>query len=317
MFFAAAAVAGFSPSANARIALPAGSTAEISIVNVDQAAVFHKQRQELVVQLTVSFTQNSETLDRFAVIIPVPSQPTSVTLEESGLMGELKAFDRRTFVRREQHAVILGDCMHEAIVRKPSDPPPSQLLNEWLASHGFSTVDPEDFQYYDENNWHFVVLRIYPKSKSETAVLKPLRISFATKRIVFPIRRFIEDGPDASLFLITKNNLDITPLEELGFDLQMYGGRTQRLRLKSLPESAELLVEELGDSHEVFKEFRRGHIHFFSATASGPLDVPDEIITLPGPYYTPIGVMQNVLACLAAVAIVILMNRQRSKSDDD
>jgi len=299
-----------------QIALPAGSDGSVSVVELTELAIYHKQRQELIVRAVLDLPAGPVDVDRLALIIPVPSVPEFIGFEDSSVLRDVKGYYRRGQGDLQEPRRITGDyeLTRRAIAADDTNPA-SQMLNRWLAANGFAPVEAADLKYYDENGWCFVVERVSGGKPLGIGALRPVRISFGGGRITFPVRIMAGPRPfSCTLFLMTKNNLDVTPLEDYGFGI---GDGASRKKLKHLPESLAALIGRSGGEYSVFKEFKRGHVYLFSATTDVHRpDWPGEV-QLPGPHVSIFGIMQNVLAVAAAALAVIIMSRRRKKTGNE
>ena len=309
------AAGGMAP-ARGQLVLPDEADRGVALVEVSQLAIYHKQRQELIVQATLDLPANATGVERLAFIIPVPSAPEYVGFEDSSVLRDLGTPHRHAAGGLWNTPEITGDYgLPEAAISPENDRPVSEALNAWLTLNGLGTIDAAKLKYYDEHGWSFVVQRVSGSTHSGRGTLRPVRISFGGRRITFPLRMMANEQPfSCRLFLMTKNNLDVTPLEDYGFSIS---AGPSRPKLKQLPESVGSLVGRAGAGYGVFKEFKRGRIYLFSAAAHiYKPDWPTEV-QLPGPHASPIGIIQNVLALAAAATAVIMLSRARKKPDGE
>lgn len=303
------AAGGLAP-ARGQLVLPGEADRGVTLVEVNQLAIYHKQRQELIVQATLDLPATG--VERLAFVIPVPSAPEYVGFEDSQVLRDLGAHRRHAAGGPWGTREIAGDYgLTKAAISPENDRPVSEALNAWLTLNGLGAIDSARLKYYDEHGWSFVVQRVSGSTHGGRGTLRPVRISFGGKRITFPLRLMAaEQSFSCRLFLMTKNNLDVTPLEDYGFSIS---GGPSRLKLNQLPESVGSLVGRAGAGYGVFREFKRGPIYLFSAAADVyKPDWPAEV-QLPGPHISSIGMIQNILAVAAAATAVIMLSRARKK----
>jgi len=299
-------------TARGQIVLPGGTPQTVSLVRLNELVIYHKQREELIIQAVLDWPAGEHDASRLAFVIPVPAAPESVKFEDSSVLDDMISYERREPNAPQRPPEAPGDykLTYPAITAE-EDEPVSESLNRWLALNGLATIDAAKLKYYDDNGWSFVVERVWGGEHHGIGALKPVRISFGATRITFPVRMMASSRPfSCSLFLITKNNLDVTPLEDYGFSISEGASRK---KLKHLPESLESIVSKAAANRSLFKELKRGHIYMFSA--AGDVHQPDwsgEVL-LPGPHASPFEIVQNVLAVAAAALAVIIMTRPRKK----
>jgi hypothetical protein len=117
-----------------------------------------------------------------------------------------------------------------------------------------------------------------------------------------------------SIFLLTHNTLDLALLEHYGFSVN---DSFNRVKLKQLPQSVETLVDRAAARYSVFRELKRGHIHFYSAVGEPRDPEWSSEVQIPAPHISIFGIVQNVLAVTAAVVAVIMINRPKKKSANE
>ena len=301
-------------NACAAVVTPGESLQQAVLAEVDQFCVFHKQREELVVQATVKLPDQAGSIDRIAFVIPVPGTPDSAVLESAPVLRDIRAFTRRSSFGLPAPPEVVGE-EQPSVISAGSKGPLSDALNRWLALNGLQTIRLERLRPYDDGEWSFVVQRAYTSGYSGNVLLRPVRISFNTRNIVFPLRLMQNDEKlVCRLAVMTKGSLNTEPLEEHGFAL---GESAGPVRLAQLPESVEMLVNRAGSRFSVFKEMRRGNVYLFSAAAEVHDAAWDSEITIAEPRIPLLSTMQNILAVGAAVAVVLLMNRAKKKTNGD
>lgn len=318
IYMIAAALAALAPPpASAQIVLPSGSQAKVAVSRIEQIVAYHKQREELVVRAALTAPEGAASVERLAFIIPVPAAPDLVEMEDSRVFSAMRTFELR---RADDGAVlpeIAGDYVWTVVSPKQGKPIHDTLNNE-LNDYGLNTLPNESLKYYDDNAWSFVVLRVSRCAHRNAGTLRPVRIAFESERITFPLKTVRQDSPvSAYLFLITKESLDLSPLEDFGFTL----GSPNRVTHKQLPERVDMMLQAFGNHSGIFKELRHGRIFLYSARAEFSADsrMPEWTteVQVPGPRTSPLGMFLNVLAAAAAVLAVLLLSRPRKKPQDD
>ena len=302
-----------------QVVLPSGSTTKVLVSRIEEVVVYHKQWEELVVRAALSEPEGAATVDRLAFIIPVPGDPDLVEMDDPAVFADMHGFDLRRSNAIPPLPEIAGDYVLSLIKREPGKPI-SETLNAWLELNGLNTLDESSLACYEQNGWSFVVLRVSRCSHRCAGLLRPVRISFEGQAITFPLKHVRQEQPvSASLFLITKDSVDVTPLEDFGFTLGSGGEVPNRVKIKRLPHSVESMIRKLGNHRGVFRELTRGRIYFYSARAvlgAGDADAPawQTDVQLPEPRMSAYGIAQNALAVAAAVLMVVLLSRPRKKT---
>lgn len=80
-------------------------------------------------------------------------------------------------------------------------------LNDWLKGSGFAPVDPANMRYYVKRDWTWLAIKA-DLPKSAKGRLRPLRISFASEEIVYPLKFSSHQGVFAlELYVVTSQPL--------------------------------------------------------------------------------------------------------------
>jgi hypothetical protein len=94
---------------------------------------------------------------------------------------------------------------YEISVVSAKDP---AALNVWLKGQGYGVVPEESLRFYVERKHTWVCVKTRPAGKR--LELKPLRITFATPRIVYPLKFSTHQGTfDFTLYVITEHPLTL------------------------------------------------------------------------------------------------------------
>jgi len=320
--FVIAAAALGAGAAYGQLVLPSGSQGSVSLARIDEIVVYHKQWEELIVRATIAEPVDMPTIERLAFVVPVPGIPDLAELQSSDVFTELKAFEQRHPDGADKVPEIAGDYVLSTVAREQGKPI-CETLNRWLELNGLNTIEESKLKWYDENGWSFVVQRISRTSHHGAGALKPVRISFEESYVTFPLKHAVQDQPvSATLFLITKDNLDTSLLEDYGFTLRLGADVPNRVNFKSLPQSVETMVTKFGNHRGVFKELRRGHVYLYSALADfTPGDASrqqwEADVQIAGPRMSVAGLTQNALAIAAAVLTIVLMSLPKKKPAND
>ncbi|MCL4730696.1 MAG: DUF2330 domain-containing protein, partial [Planctomycetes bacterium] len=136
-------------------------------------------------------------------------------------------------------------------------------LRKWLRDNGHAEPAEDALRWYAQRQWCWLVARLNSaRGLPDAADLKPLRLSFATPRPVFPLKLCDGRGAfDAEIWVITREKLDPAKLRPFGFaapeqDDDYYLQENRETGFTRLPES----VQELCRDSEELKGLRLGTI---------------------------------------------------------
>jgi len=96
---------------------------------------------------------------------------------------------------------------------RTTGPESGPALNAWLTESGFSEVPAANMAYYVERDWVWLAVKVNAakneSSLSATGQLEPLRISFPSEQIVYPLKFSSHQGTfDVALWVITAEPLE-------------------------------------------------------------------------------------------------------------
>lgn len=190
----------------------------------DQEAIvfWRKGREELILSLSYEANQDDEdspnakraakpgqTLPAdFAWVIPVPTAPDQYRVADSKLfeladklaekfkkpepkqkfLGGMGAFGGGGFVVggvEVVHQTRVGE--YEITALKGHGPKAATEVNAWLASHDYLGIPVADMEFYTAKNWTFLAVKV-AAGKTERGDLRPLHLSFASPRLVYPMK---------------------------------------------------------------------------------------------------------------------------------
>lgn len=217
-------------------------------MNVDResSAVHWDGRTE---QIVMRFSVSGDAARSAAWIMPVPSRAT-VELGDSGLFDELDELtrpehrDRYYFWPRGRDWPFRSSNGDSAGAPPPMAAAPPvgvvgrqrlgkfdvarltatdpEALSTWLHENGFALpprLGPE-LKPYVAQKWEYVAVRLAPEHEDEalTGTLDPLRIRFASERLVYPMRlsRLALHSQTLDLFVFAAHRME--PLDRIGGD---------------------------------------------------------------------------------------------------
>src|SRR5712691_7776595 len=161
-----------------------------------------------------------------AWVVPVPAVPDHYAVEPAKVFEELfklveesrprpPAFSRGVSVaavalKKILQRVTVGEYEIQPIRARGADAGPA--LNAWLSENGFGAVPVENMKYYLDASWTFLAVKMSPPqdrtSLEKEGGFRPLRISFASNRIVYPLKFSSHQGAfGVTLYVLTEQGL--------------------------------------------------------------------------------------------------------------
>jgi hypothetical protein len=209
-----------------------------------QAIIFHdKGREELILKVDFKLAGgDAQSLGDIAWVIPTPTVPDHYSVEDDKAFEELFRLtaDRPNNARSKSledkgewraaggiellKRVQVGDYAIQPIKARGKEA--AAKLNEWLTENRFSALPEKTVEFYVAKGWTFLAVKVAHKAGGEGGpasggALKPLRISFASEEIVYPMKISAGGGRfDATLYVITPDEL---PAEAVRDRAQKYG----------------------------------------------------------------------------------------------
>jgi hypothetical protein len=237
-----------------------------SIEQTAQSAVilWHAGRQELVLRNDYQITpaDDGQLPAAIAWVIPVPSVPDTYAIASRELFAELfTAFeslmidtdspnDSRGGIKRAQSngikllpAESVGEYTIQPIKTIGEDG--AVALNAWLRDNGFAEVPAAAMAYYVKRDWVWLAVKADLANGGGEIVrrggLRPLRISFASKELIYPLLFSQHQGIfDVVLWVLTEQ-----PLNGLHNSLAPYGFHFDgKVHLDSPPATLSALQDQ-------------------------------------------------------------------------
>jgi len=237
------------PLAWACIHGPEGYEGEFHQEGQQALAVWDGGQEDLFLRPTVVFEEDAPA--EIAWVIPVPSVPSHYAEDKGRALEDLvkryrdltrprsarngpptdsvESFDDDASKSMELlEAKVAGDYTIQPI--KAHGEAGAKALGEWLQTNGFGVVPAENMRYYVEREWVWLCVKAKPSGRK--AKLAPLQITFATPRVVYPLKFSTHQGTFAlELFVVTK-----APCPEVTRQAKPYGLQHRSLELE-LPAS--------------------------------------------------------------------------------
>lgn len=275
-----------------------GGTARVVTVSAQRAIVFHAgERQELIMGLDAELPGEGPLPESLGWVITVPAPPdtysTAVsprTFEDAaGLYrarATLSALRKQgfSFARGGGAARSLGGSAQPPIVVTHETVGPYEIdriatagdaaaavvaLNAWFERHGFERLPAEELKDFVDRRETFLCVRTDPRQGSakdgaRRVRFPPLRISFASADIRYPVKFLARNGAFAlDLLIFSDRPLDLAANEEMlsrlhvpataTFTMSEADARRRFLRTVSV-KPAEVTDSSL---NELFRQLRR------------------------------------------------------------
>jgi hypothetical protein len=238
-----------------------------SIEQTAQSAVilWHAERQELVLRNNYLITpgDDGQLPAAIAWVVPVPNVPDGYSVENPKLFEELF----HLVAIKEPHGGLKDgprprsnqsiELLDRASVGEYTIQPirtrgegSAEALNGWLTENGFGEIPLAAMHYYIERNWVWLAVKVDMAGAGGEVMrrggLRPLRISFATRDIVYPLLFSQQQGVfDVVLYVLTEQPLTTEQLQ-----LDRYGFRTGATRQIDPPTSlAEIQKKAAAEGH--------------------------------------------------------------------
>lgn len=203
--------------------------------------IHHAGREELILRVDYG-VKAGKAPERLAWVVPVPSNPDHYATVHRRVFSELASLTAPRVRRAARGPVAKGaKSMGTGIVLlEPSRVGPYDIqpiagqgresgpaLNTWLTGHGFQAVKKKTMAWYLDAGWTFLAIGIGPekgqKRLDPAGSLRPLRISFASDRIVYPLKFSSHQGSfPVTLYVLTRSGLKSVAKEQArskGFDV--------------------------------------------------------------------------------------------------
>lgn len=234
-------------------------------------------------------TVNNDAVEGFTTVawlVPTPSLPEGYKEADAKLFSELEDFTSAEEImarnskdgpralggaRRPDEAgvvmhkeVKVGDYTIQPIKAKGDL---GQLeLNNWLKNNGFGEVDADVLKHYTENDHYWLAIKLEnPKGLPANGEVKPLQLSFATEKPVYPIKINHGRGAfDLELWLITDREVDTEKSKLFGLktteqqDVTMQQ-TNRKTRFSLLPA----VVKDVAKDDEGLKKLKAGELYCY------------------------------------------------------
>ena len=122
-------------TARGQIVLPGGTPRTVSLVRLNELVIYHKQREELIIQAVLDWPAGAHDASRLAFVIPVPAAPESVKFEDSSVLDDMTSYERRGPSAPQRPPEAPGDYkLTDPAITPEKDEPVSESLNRWMTT---------------------------------------------------------------------------------------------------------------------------------------------------------------------------------------
>ena len=202
--------------------------------------VWRDGREDLVLKVDYKMTGEKLPGD-LAWVVPTPTQPDHYAVASGAIFEEIFQMAEQHSLRRLENGKGLRDSdtgpKQEAVTvlarvsvgeyditaLKATGKDAAKELNTWLAGRGYGEVPPANLAFFVDKGWTFLAIKIN-KEKGEESLKKeggfrPLRISFASATIVYPLKFSSHQGVfSVTVYVLTEKPVKApTWLKERGF----------------------------------------------------------------------------------------------------
>ena len=220
--------------------------------------------------------------DEFMFVLPVPNTITSWKTEKNTLFKDLynstlpekmpnvkkkKKLPKRMRRINNRFKVVVQDVFKPAQLGKKA----FDEVNEYLKKNGYNELSFNEYKYYIDRSWSFVVIKYVTKKGyiAKKGSVQPIYLSLEADSAAFPLRIF-KDSPKLKTDIYVLSSFDL----ELK-DVKNYGLKTIEQVDNELSQSNRLtIITELGDSvvnfydrisskNEDFKDMENNNLRLF------------------------------------------------------
>lgn len=261
--------------------------------------LFADGRQTMVIR--PSFTVEGEGLTvkddavegftTIAWLVPTPNLPEGYKEADAKLFSELSDFtEAEERVARNGVKELKGEWdgptedqgmeMHEEVKVGDYTIQPikakgelGQLeLNNWLKNNGFAEVSADVLKHYTDKDYYWLAIKLdNPKGLPADGEVKPLQLSFATEKPVYPIKiNHGSGGFDLELWVICGKELDTEKTKAFGLKTveqqdAMMGQSNRKTRFSRLPS----VVKDVAKDDEGLKNLKAGDLYCYRFFGDG------------------------------------------------
>lgn len=239
-----------------------------------QAVIFFADgREELVLRVDYKLGPEGKLPETLAWVVPTPTVPDHYAVASPKALEDLFRFGEDTWnlergrnsLGEDQHSsiellakVTVGEYEIQPIRATGREAGPE--LNAWLTRNDFGEVPQANMQYYLDHGWTFLAIKILKDKAKESLEaeggFRPLRIGFATDRIVYPLKFSSHQGTfDVTLYLVTPAKLDVAEqVKPFGFRFEGEAAADLKALEANYPDFAALWSDIRKDGKVTFSK---------------------------------------------------------------
>lgn len=226
-----------------------------------------------------------------AWLVPTPNLPEGYKEADAKLFSELDEFtEAEEREMRNSMKELKGDwdgraeedgmTMHEEVKVGDYTIQPikakgelGQLeLNNWLKNSGFAEVSADVLKYYTDKDYYWLAIKLEnPKGLPANGEVKPLQLSFATDKPVYPIKVNHGTGEfDLELWVICGRELDTEKTKAFGLKtVEQQDGLMQQNNRKTRFSRLPGVVKDVAKDDEGLKNLKAGDLYCYRFFGTG------------------------------------------------
>ncbi len=199
----------------------------VTVQQSEQTAliVYNDGQQELVIRPALAA---EGALTGLAWVIPVPSVPSKYAVADTrlfdavdqlaGLVEVVNPPQKKGGMRTRGSAPAAAAGVSPLVVLPTAKAGPFEIhplqavgaegakqLNAWMTENGFAELAQDELAYYSGRGWTFLAVKVAAVKRGSLSAgrLPPLHLSFASERIVYPLKLSANQGRfDLRLFIV-------------------------------------------------------------------------------------------------------------------
>jgi hypothetical protein len=144
-------------------------------------------------------------------------------------------------------------------------------VNEYLKKNSYAELSYNDYKYYTDRSWSFVVVKYVTKKGSiaKKGSVEPIYLSLEADSAAFPLRIFKNSEKlKTNVYVLSSFDLDLTGVKTYGLNTieQEDNELSQRNRLTIITELGDSVVnfyDNISKKNEVFKDMENNNLRLF------------------------------------------------------
>ncbi|MCM8528694.1 MAG: DUF2330 domain-containing protein [Lentisphaeraceae bacterium] len=255
--------------------LPAKYEGSIQQTQQEGIIIYKDGVQDLILKVDPKITGKTK-LDNFCWLITVPNEPEKYDVLDEAIFESFFDLKTKYLVKPKRESRGIG-CSEKSSMEKVSKAyegvelgkytevgdyaiqPVRGIgehaftgLNKWLGDNGFPTEPQEHMQYFIDEKFTFLCIKIKPDTEGESEVitpqLKPLHMTFKSKEPYYPMKYSSQQGDfSVNIYTVTDKPIDFivskSVLEKIDWrNRNLF--KNKNLAGKALPDNIKKIVNE-------------------------------------------------------------------------